>query len=84
MVLQLDQVQDERQLTDEEFQHRTVARNKILAIAAIKKLKLRQCSRLTWIRVGNANSKLFHLKANARHCRNHIPSLQHEGVSYIT
>jgi hypothetical protein len=84
MVLQLDQVQDERQLTDEEFRRRTTTKNKILAIAAVKKLKLRQRSRLTSIRVGDANSKLFHLKANTRCHRNHIPSLQHEGVSYIT
>jgi hypothetical protein len=34
--------------------------------------------------VGDANNKFFHLKTNARQRRNHIPSLQHEGATYIT
>jgi hypothetical protein len=38
---------------------------------------------LTWIRAGDANTKLFHLRANARRCRNHIPSLLHEGRACV-
>jgi hypothetical protein len=34
--------------------------------------------------VSDANSKLFHLKANARRRRNHISSLQYEGATCFT
>jgi hypothetical protein len=84
LVLQMDQIQDERQLTESEFQHRKEAKNRILALAAVKKIRLHQRSRLTWIRVGDANTKLFHLRANARRQRNHIPLLQHECGTCIT
>jgi hypothetical protein len=79
LVLQMDQIQDERRLTENEFQRRKEAKNRILALVVVKKIRLCQRSCLTWIRVGDANTKLFHLRANARRQRNHIPSLQHEG-----
>jgi hypothetical protein len=37
LVLQMDQIQDERQLTESEFQHRKEAKNRILALAVVKK-----------------------------------------------
>jgi hypothetical protein len=37
---------------------------------------MQQRSRLTWIKLGDANSKLFHLCANARRWKNYIPTLQ--------
>lgn len=39
-------------------------------------MKWRQRSRLTRIRFGDANTKLFHLRANGRRRKNHIPALQ--------
>jgi mannosylglycoprotein endo-beta-mannosidase len=45
-----------------------------MGIAAIDRIKWRQRSRITWIREGNTNTKLFHLRANGRR-KNHIPSL---------
>jgi hypothetical protein len=83
-VLRLDQIQDERQLTEEECHLRTEAKNKILALAAVRRIRLRQRSRLTWIRAGDASTKLFHLRANARRRRNHISGLRHEGHTCIT
>jgi hypothetical protein len=46
-LLQLEQIQDERSLTEEDIQTRKATKNKILGIAAIKKIRLRQRSRLT-------------------------------------
>jgi hypothetical protein len=40
-VLQLDQAQDERQLIEEEIQTRKAAKNRILALAAVQKIRLR-------------------------------------------
>jgi hypothetical protein len=37
---------------------------------------MQQRSRLTYIRCGDANTKLFHLKANARRRKNYIQCLQ--------
>jgi hypothetical protein len=82
-VLSLDQ-QDLRQLTETETQQRKTAKSKILGLAAIWKVKLRQCSRLTWIRAGDANTKIFHLRANARRRKNYIPVLQYQQCSCIT
>jgi hypothetical protein len=81
LVLRLDQFQDVRQLTEEECRLRTEAKNKILAIAVVRRIRLRQRSGLTWIRADDANTKLFHLRANVR---NHISALKHEGNTCIT
>jgi hypothetical protein len=66
LVLHLDQLQEQRQLTEAELQTHKTAKNKILGYASVRKIRLRQRSRLTWIRLGDANTKIFHLRANAR------------------
>jgi hypothetical protein len=40
-VLPLDQAQDERQLIEEEIQTRKAVKNRILALAAVQKIRLR-------------------------------------------
>jgi hypothetical protein len=84
LVLHLDRLQDERPLLTGEYQQRKEAKTKILRYAAIRKIRLRQRSRLTWIKVEDANTKLFHLRANARRQRNNIPLLKHQDVTCIT
>jgi hypothetical protein len=85
-VLQMDQLQEVRPLTESEIQTHKAAKNKIIGIAAMRKIRLQQRSRLTWICVGDANTKLFHLPANVNvRCRgNYIPVLHHEGRDWIT
>jgi hypothetical protein len=84
LVLHLDQLQEQRQLTEAELQTHKTAKNKILGYASVRKIRLRQRSRLTWIRLGDANTKIFHLRANARWRRNYIQTLQHNGSVCIT
>jgi hypothetical protein len=67
-----------------ELQAHREAKNKLLELAAIRRIRLRQRSRLTWIHAGDTNTKLFHLKATARRHHNFIPSFLHTGRSSIT
>jgi hypothetical protein len=56
LVLSLEQTQDERQLTTQEQSLHKEAKNRILGMAAINRIRIRQRSRLTWIRAGDANT----------------------------
>lgn len=82
IVLHLEQIQDQRQLTEAELALRRLAKNRILALAVLRRIKIRQRSRLTTIRVGDANTRLFHLRANGRRRKNHIPALNHLGATH--
>jgi hypothetical protein len=77
--LQLDQTQEQRPLDDDELHVCRVAKEKILALTVVRKIRLRQRSRPTWIRAGEANTKLFHLRANGWGWKNYLPSLQLRG-----
>jgi hypothetical protein len=53
-------------------------------MTAIEKLRLRQQSRITYIKAGDANSKLFFLRVNGRRRRNFIQSLHtNQGVVHL-
>jgi hypothetical protein len=82
MILRLDRLQEARQLTSAELQQRRSAKDRVLGLPDVHKFKLRQWFRLTWIRISDANSKLFHLRANARRRKNHIATLQYMGTEY--
>jgi hypothetical protein len=84
LVFQLDQTQDSRPMDDVESRSRRVAKDKILAMAVIRKLKLRQRLRLNWIRAGDANTNLFHLHANAHRRKKFIPSLRIQDRTYTS
>jgi hypothetical protein len=75
VIFSLDVANEDRELTEDERQLRTLLKNKLLGIAAVDRIKWRQRSRITWIREGDANTKIFHLRANGRRRKNHIPSL---------
>jgi hypothetical protein len=51
---------------------------RILGLVAIQKSRGKQRSRLTWLRIGDVNTKNFHIMANARRKKNCIHSLQHK------
>jgi hypothetical protein len=64
LIAILDVVQDYRQLTEAEIRLKRDVKLKFLGLTAVEKLRPRQASRLTSIRVAEANSKLFYLHAN--------------------
>jgi hypothetical protein len=53
-------------------------KSRVLGLTTIHKSRARQRSRLIWMKLGDANTKYFHLMANARKNKNHILSLQIE------
>jgi hypothetical protein len=61
VIGRLDVAQEARQLTMAERALRTSLRSKILGIASINKIRMRQKARLSSIRLGDANTLLFHI-----------------------
>ncbi|KAM0898894.1 hypothetical protein ACQ4PT_021649 [Festuca glaucescens] len=76
VIFNFDVAQEERQLTSEECKLRVFLKSKLLGITAVDRCRWRQRSRVTWIRQGDANTRFFHLRANRRRRKNHIPSLE--------
>lgn len=76
VIFQLDVAQESRSLSDVEQWLLKELKRKVLGLASMEKIRIRQRSRLTWIKCGDVNSKYFHLKANSRKRRNFINALQ--------
>jgi endonuclease/exonuclease/phosphatase family metal-dependent hydrolase len=76
IILQLELAQESRTLTAEELDLRRRLKIRSTGLAVIEKSRMRQRSRLTYIHCGDANTKLFHLKANAHRRKNYIQCLQ--------
>ncbi|KAM0837307.1 hypothetical protein ACQ4PT_061749 [Festuca glaucescens] len=74
-VMLLDAAQEERQLEPDELELRKALKSRILGLVVIERIRARQLARVNWIRVGDANTRFFHLKTNARRRKNFIPSL---------
>ncbi|KAE8776883.1 hypothetical protein D1007_50376 [Hordeum vulgare] len=72
IILQLDAVQDLRQLSASERGLRANLKSRSLGLAVLLKIKIRQRSRVMWLKAGDANTKFFQRKANARRNRNLI------------
>jgi hypothetical protein len=81
---QLEKAHEFRQLSQGECILLKRLKRRILGLAAIEKNRVRQRSRLTWLRLGDANTKYFHLIANKRKQRNFIHNLLHENVIATT
>lgn len=75
VIFRLDMAQEERDLSAEERDLRRLLKVRLLGFMAIERAMWKQRSRLTTIRAGDGNTKLFHLRANGRRRKNHIPVL---------
>ena len=79
VILQLDIAQESRTLSIIEKNLRSGLKRRVMGLAVLERARKRQASRITNLRVGDANTKYFHLRVNSRRRRNHIQRLQQNG-----
>lgn len=83
VVNQLEKVQETRSLSLYEHNLIKLLKNRILCLLAIQRSRI-QRSRLVWLRLGDTNSKYFHIIANNRKKKNRIHSLQSDqGLAFF-
>lgn len=76
LIAILEIAQDHRALTEQEIILKQALKQKLLGMAAVEKLRLRQQSRLTRLKASDTKSSLFFLSVNGRKRKNHIQTLQ--------
>jgi hypothetical protein len=78
----MERVQKSRAWTTEERNMIRHLKTRILGLASIERSRAQQRPGLTWLKLGDANIKFFHLAANGRKKKNFIRSLQtNDGVA---
>ena len=77
IILRLHIAEENRSLTAAELLLRAKLKIRILGLAVIERARCKQASRLSSIKLGDANTKYFHRKVNARRRKNHIQRLRH-------
>ena len=76
ILLQFEAAQEYRSLSQEELQLWRQLKIRSMGLAAIEKSRIRQKSRLTNIKCGDANTKLFHVRSSSRARKNYVQCLQ--------
>lgn len=72
VLLQLKAAQEVRTLTQQDLNLRRRLKIRNTGLVAIEKSRIRQRSRLTYIRNGDANTNFFHIRASTRLRKNYI------------
>ncbi|XP_039141263.1 uncharacterized protein LOC120278582 [Dioscorea cayenensis subsp. rotundata] len=75
----LDSISKSRDLSDLEVLRVTQLRQDLSSILREEETYWRQRSRITWLKVGNSNTKYFHSIANGRCNKNFIPRISVDG-----
>lgn len=79
LILHLDVAQETRMLSPAEFNLRKLLKLRVLDLALIERARKRQCSRITWLKLGDANTSFFHVRINSRRHKNFIQMLHAGG-----
>ncbi|XP_073357715.1 uncharacterized protein [Aegilops tauschii subsp. strangulata] len=77
IILRLDIAQEERSLSPEERNLRSRLKQRVISLAVLERTRKRQCARIANLREGDANTKFFHHRINARRHKNHIHRIKH-------
>jgi hypothetical protein len=77
VILHLDIAQENRSLSVNETFLRLRLKRKVIALSVIERARRKQCARIANVKEGDANTKFFHLRVNARRRKNHIHRLKH-------
>lgn len=81
VLQQLDRVEECRTLNTHEFGLRIQLREHIFQLASDQEARWKQRSGVTWLKLGDKNTKFFHAVANKRKNVNSITSLPREGAA---
>ena len=72
VILRLNIAQEERTLSVEELDLRSRLKRRVISLVVLQRARKRQCARIANLREGDANTKNFHRRVNARRRKNHI------------
>jgi hypothetical protein len=72
VILRLDLGQENRQLSPTESILRNKLKQRIIGLAVVERARRRQNSRLTTLKLGDANTIFFHQRPTSRRCKNFI------------
>jgi hypothetical protein len=81
IILHLDLAQEARILNAQERDLRAKLKRKVIALAVIERARRKQSARIANIREGDANTKFFHLRVNAR--RRKKPHSSHKAQQWV-
>ena len=83
VILQLDMVQEHRTLSDAELNLRRSLKHKVLGLVAIERARKLRASRVSWLRAGDASTRFFHAKMQARRRKNHIHAFNSNNIMVV-
>jgi hypothetical protein len=66
IITQLDSAHEHRALSDDELNMKKIIKVRLLGLVAIEHSRAQQKSRLTWLRLGDGNTKYFLVIASVR------------------
>ena len=78
VILRLDIAQETRQLFPEESDLRERLKRRVISLAVLERARKKQSARIANLKEGDANTKFFHRRINARSRKNHIHRLKHD------
>jgi hypothetical protein len=83
VILRLDEAHDFRTLSPVEHDIRKRLKKWVTSLAVMERARKKQCDRMVNLKEGDANTKYFHMKINARRRKNFILCLK-KGPGWVT
>lgn len=76
VILRLDIAQETRSLSPTELSLREELKRRVLGLAVLGRVRKKQASRISNLKLGDANTTFFHRKLNARRRKNNIQHIR--------